>query len=134
MLYDLAFTVNWNDLKAKKLQRRLPNNEQENRKCIKCQFNVNDEVMLERNTLQRKMNPLRDGPFTITKVYTNGTVRITERYRVRTRQHQTNLSLSDFRRSCVGGINSGRYLGRRRVTERYATCIFVTGKIRSFSK
>ncbi len=32
--------------------------------------------MLERNTLQRKMNLLRDGPFTITKVYTNGTVRI----------------------------------------------------------
>ena len=32
--------------------------------------------MLERNTLQRKMNRLRDGPFTITKVYTNGTVRI----------------------------------------------------------
>ena len=76
MLYDLAFTVNWNDLKGKKLQRRRANNEQENRRRIKYNFKINDEVMLERNTLQRKMNPLRDGPFTITKVYTNGTVRI----------------------------------------------------------
>ena len=76
MLYDLAFTVNWSNLKAKKLRRRQVNNEQENRKRIKYHFKINDEVMLERNTLQRKMNPLRDGPFTITKVYTNGTVRI----------------------------------------------------------
>lgn len=32
--------------------------------------------MLESNTLQRKMNPLCDGPFTITNVYTSGTVRL----------------------------------------------------------
>jgi len=76
MLYDFAFTVNWNDLQAKKLQRRRTNNEQENRKRIKYHFKVNDEVMLEHNTLQRKINPLGNGPFTITKVYTNGTVQI----------------------------------------------------------
>ncbi len=48
---------------------------------MKYHSKVNDEVMLERNNLQRKVNPLHDGPFAITKqiyiyIYMNGTVRI----------------------------------------------------------
>ena len=102
ILYDLAFTVNWND-QSKKSQRRRTNNQQENRKRIKYHFKVNDEVMLERNTLQRKMSPMTVP--SLSPIRKDGN---TERYRVRTRQHQTNLSLSVFWLLCVGGYAVGK--------------------------
>ena len=51
-------------------------NARENKKRIKHQYRVGDKVLVEKPGIIRKMSTPREGPYPITKVYTNGTVRI----------------------------------------------------------
>ena len=53
-------------------QRILTNNEGENRLRIDHTYREGDLVLVNRDTLQPKLLPKRDGPFTIKKVYSNG--------------------------------------------------------------
>ena len=40
------------------------------------QYNVGDQVLLEKSRLAPKLDPPRKGPYTVTHVGTNGTVKI----------------------------------------------------------
>jgi hypothetical protein len=56
------------------------NTHKENSKRVKHEYKVNDQVLLDRGILQRKLSPKRDGPYQIVQVYSIGTLKIRERY------------------------------------------------------
>ena len=76
MMFDLSFAVNWNEIRIKKETSIQVNNERKNHKRKAHTFHIGDQVLLKRGKRQPKLNPLRDGPYSINKVYRNGTVKI----------------------------------------------------------
>ena len=78
MLFDLSYAADWDEIKAKKERSIQVNNERENRKRKAHTFHAGDQILLKRGKRQPKLNPLRDGPYSIVKVYTNGTVKISK--------------------------------------------------------
>ena len=76
MLFDLSFKVNWRDLLDNRKRVLLQNNERENRSRKDHVWRVGEQVLINRDILQRKFLPKRDGPYTITKVYSNGLVQV----------------------------------------------------------
>jgi hypothetical protein len=76
MLFDLSFTTSYNDLKNIKQKASDLNVDCENKKRIKYDYKVNDLILLDRGTLQRKLVPKRDGPYQVIRVYSNGTLKI----------------------------------------------------------
>jgi pyruvate kinase len=45
-------------------------------KKIRRELSMNDQVLLDRGILQRKLIPKRDGPYQVVRVYSNGTLKI----------------------------------------------------------
>jgi hypothetical protein len=78
MLFDLSFTADWQGIKNRRQQSIDSSNLRENSRRIAHQYRVGDQVLLDRNLLQRKLLPKRDGPFTIQQIYTNGVVKISK--------------------------------------------------------
>ena len=54
----------------------LRNNERENRGRIAHKYKKGDKVLLNNEGILRKLASPRDGPYTITRVYDNGTVQL----------------------------------------------------------
>ena len=52
------------------------NNERENRKRICHEYQFGDKVLLEHDTLQQKMLPRHEGPYSVIRIYQNGTIKI----------------------------------------------------------
>jgi hypothetical protein len=60
----------------KEMVRIEESNQRKNAKRINHTYHVGDLVSKDRNQLQPKLHRPRDGPYTIDKVYTNGTLKI----------------------------------------------------------
>jgi hypothetical protein len=75
MLFDLSFKVNWKAIKERKLARIEDSNQGKNAKRLSHTYRVGDLVSKDQNQLQPKLHRPRDGPNTIDKVYTNGTLK-----------------------------------------------------------
>ena len=76
MLFDLSFKANWKEITERKRTRIEYSNKRENSKRIRHTYNVGDLVSKDRNQLQPKLHRPRDGPYTVEKIYTNGTLKI----------------------------------------------------------
>jgi hypothetical protein len=76
MLFDLSFTTNYSGLQNKKQKASDLNLDRENTKRIKYDYKVNDLILLDCGTLQRKLVPKRDGPYQVIRVYSKGTLKI----------------------------------------------------------
>jgi hypothetical protein len=76
MLFDLSFTTNFKDLINKKQNASDLNVDPENNKRIKYDYKINDLILLDCGTLQRKLVPKRDGPYQVIRVYSNGILKI----------------------------------------------------------
>jgi hypothetical protein len=76
MLFDLSFKANWKNIKERKKAQIEESNKRENAKLINHTYQVGDLVSKDRNQPQPKLHRPRDGPYTIKKVYTNGTLKI----------------------------------------------------------
>jgi hypothetical protein len=76
MLFDLSFKANWKNIKERKMACIEDSNQGENAKRISHTYRVGDLVSTDRNQLQPKLHRPHDGPYTIDKVYTNGTLKI----------------------------------------------------------
>ena len=76
MLFNLSFTTNFKDLLNKKQIASDLNVDRENHKRVKYDYKVNDLILLDRGTLQRKLVPKPDGPYQVIRVYSNGTLKI----------------------------------------------------------
>jgi hypothetical protein len=76
MLFDLSFTTEYKEIKKRKQEASNANTHKENSKRIKHEYKVNDQVLLDRGILQRKLIPKREGPYQVVRVYSNGTLKI----------------------------------------------------------
>jgi hypothetical protein len=76
MLFDLSFKAKLEDYQRKKEAQIEESNKCENAKRISHTYKVGDLVSKDRNQFQPKLHRPHDGPYTIDKVYTNGTLKI----------------------------------------------------------
>jgi hypothetical protein len=76
MLFDLSFTTEYKDIK-KHIQEALDATiKRENSKRAKIEYELNNQVLLNKGILQRKLSPKRDGPHHIVRIYSNGILKI----------------------------------------------------------
>jgi hypothetical protein len=75
MLFDLSFKANWKNIKERKMARIEDSNQRKNAKQISHTYCVGDSGSKSTSSQPKLHWPL-DGPYTIAKVYTNGTLRI----------------------------------------------------------
>jgi pyruvate kinase len=75
MLFDISFTIDYKEIKKVNKRAQMPKHT-ENSKRVKHEYKVNDQVLLDRGILQRKLSPKKDGPYQVLQVYSNGTLKI----------------------------------------------------------
>ena len=76
MLLPIQFKADWARIRQRKQTQINTANLQENMQRIPHEYKVGDQVLLENYGIKAKLSPPRKGPYNITNVYTNGTVRI----------------------------------------------------------
>ena len=76
MLLPIKFQADWAAIREWRQKIINKSNEWENKKRIPHTYSVGDKVSKNRPGIQAKLKRKRDGPYTITHVYDNGTVRI----------------------------------------------------------
>ena len=76
MVFNIAHEANWKEIKDRKQKLINQNNQRENARRIKHTYSIGDRVLMERTNSTRKLERPYDGPYEITKVFTNGTVAI----------------------------------------------------------
>ena len=88
MLFNIPYVPNWENIRAQKQLLTNKNTITENKKRISHDYAVNDNVLIYRDGIFRKLDGPFLGPYKIIEVYTNETVRIqrgivTERINIR---------------------------------------------------
>ena len=76
MLLDLKFEPNYQEVWANKQKRINYDNIRENSKRVSHDYKINDYVYVLRDGNYRKLEGDKQGPYRVTEVFTNGTVRI----------------------------------------------------------
>ena len=77
-MLNIQFQANWKLIKDRKQQLIKQNNKRENSKRITHQYNVGDEVLIKQDQNSKfGSNPYK-GPYLITEIRNNGTVRVQE--------------------------------------------------------
>ena len=76
MILPIQFKANWASIALRKQKIINQSNAKENKKRLQHEYKVGDKVLLEKGGIQPKMAAPREGPYEITKVSANGTVRI----------------------------------------------------------
>ncbi len=80
MLFRQRIIINWEKLKLTRQEQAISNNNKENKKRIDHEYQVGDLVLIVTPTSerrkQRKLSSPTEGPYAITRVYTNGTVQL----------------------------------------------------------
>ena len=74
MILPVAYIANWENLVNKNQARINKYTDIKNDRRVDYDYNVGDTVYIEYDTLMRKLNNPRHGPYTITRVHVNGTV------------------------------------------------------------
>ena len=74
MVFNIAHEANWKDIQDRKEKLIKYNNECENAKRVKHNYQVGDKVLMQRTDSTRKLERPYDGPYEVTEVFTNGTV------------------------------------------------------------
>ena len=75
-ILNTKFEANWNYIRERKQKIIRQNNKRENSKRIPHTYNVNDKVLFRRDDLSKYGQDPWDGPYKISKVNNNGTVRL----------------------------------------------------------
>ena len=77
-LLNISFVADWQYIKERKQHLILQNNKRENRARKDHTYQVGDQVMIQQDP-NRKLEGARfKGPYTVTQVYDNGTVQLTQ--------------------------------------------------------
>ena len=74
MMFNISSLVNWKDLSIRKQKLVDQANLRENNKRIDFDYEVGQQVYIVTEGIQRKLDSPKIGPFSITEVFTNGTV------------------------------------------------------------
>jgi hypothetical protein len=78
-IQNVRFEANWQFIKAQKEKIIRQNNKRENAKRTAHTYSVGDKVVVEQDPNCKHGSNRYKGPFTITNVYDNGTVRLQQR-------------------------------------------------------
>ena len=76
MIFPLKFRADWAAIQQKRQKEIDRNNARENKSRIDHTYKPGDLVSLTNPRKVRKVNKPRNGPYKVTKVFTNGTIRI----------------------------------------------------------
>ena len=79
MILNMAYMADWKNLANKRQQQINKDNLRENAKRVPHDYAVSDKVYIIRNGIYRKLEGPHLGPYPVTHIYTNGTVRIQRR-------------------------------------------------------
>ena len=89
MIIPATYLANWRHIHNNRHKNILYDNARENRSRIEHDYAVGDKVVVLVKDIKRKLSPVKQGPFIVTTVHTNGTVTIrrsptvTERINIR---------------------------------------------------
>ena len=76
MILPISWQANWEQLRARRQEMISHNNARENATRIEHEYKEGDKVLYRKHGTLRKLSAPRRGPYTVTRVYTNGTLRI----------------------------------------------------------
>jgi hypothetical protein len=78
MIHKIAFIVNWDELQKRKQEiiNKYNQKENKNKNRIPYEYKVGDQVLLEAPGILRKLSTPCTGPYPVTNVYKNGSIRI----------------------------------------------------------
>jgi hypothetical protein len=78
MIHNIVFRENWDRIQKRKQDIINKSNQKENsnKSQIPYEYKVGDQVLLETPGILRKLSAPRTGPYPVTNVYKNGTIRI----------------------------------------------------------
>jgi hypothetical protein len=76
MMFNIKSIVDWKALSIRKQKAIDAANVRENARRINHDYQIGDQVYVINDGIQRKMDTPKNGPYPITDVFTNGTVRI----------------------------------------------------------
>jgi hypothetical protein len=78
MIHNIAFRENWDRIQKRKHNIINKYNQKENKNSsqIPYEHKVGDQVLSETPRILRKLSTPRTGPYPVTNVYKNGTIRI----------------------------------------------------------
>ena len=76
MLFNITKVIDWKLITERKVKQVQKDNNRENSKRIPHEYSVGDKVFRIKRGVKRKLSDKKSDPFTVTKVYTNGTVKL----------------------------------------------------------
>jgi hypothetical protein len=76
MIHNIAFRANWDQIQRRKQEIVNKSNQRENKSQIPYEYKVGDQVLLDTPGILRKSSTPCTGPYPVTNVYKNGTIRI----------------------------------------------------------
>jgi hypothetical protein len=76
MIHNIAFRENWHQIQKRNQDIINKSNLKETKSQIPYEYNVGDQVLIETPGIFRKLSTPRTGPYPVTNVYKNGTIRI----------------------------------------------------------
>ena len=76
MLFNITKVIDWKLITERKVKQVQKDNNRENSKRIPHEYSVGDRVFRIKRGVKRKLSDKKSTPFTVTKVYTNGTVKL----------------------------------------------------------
>jgi hypothetical protein len=78
MIHNIALRANWDRIQKQKQNIINKTNQKvkENKSPIPYEYKVGDQVLLETPGISRKLSTPRTGPYPVTNVYKNRTIRI----------------------------------------------------------
>ena len=88
-ILNISFEADWQYIKDRKQKLIVQNNRRENTKRISHQYNVGDEVMINNDPSRKHGSAQFKGPYRVTRVYDNGTVKLTRAAQAGGAVHET---------------------------------------------
>ena len=78
-IHNVRFEADWKYIKDRKQKLIIQNNKRENATRIPHTYSVGDKVVVEQDPQRKHGTDRYKGPYTVTRVYDNGTVRLRQR-------------------------------------------------------
>ena len=76
MIFNIKTILNWKEVSLRKQAQVDRDNQRENKKRVDHDYQVGEQVYITKDGIYRKLDGPKTGPYPITNIFTNGTVRI----------------------------------------------------------
>ena len=76
MLFDIPYIADWSAIGRRRQEQVESTNRRENKRRLSHDYAIGDKILIKYDGIIRKAQDKYEGPYTITQVHCNGTVRI----------------------------------------------------------